>query len=175
MRISGKPFAASALAVAGLLSGFALFASSAGARAGDINVTSAWSRATVHGASVGVGYLTVENQGKEADRLTGGAADVADKIEVHETIMSGGVMQMRFLPNGLEIKPGATVTLKPGGFHLMLLGLKKILLPGEKIHLTLQFAKAGAVEVDAAVESVGAVGPTAAPAPKKEESPTISY
>ncbi len=169
MRISEHPFAASALMVAWLFFG------AGGAFAGDIDVSSAWTRATVHGASVGVGYLTIVNKGKEADRLTGGSADVADKVEVHESSMSGGVMKMRDLPDGLEIKPGATVTLKPGSNHLMLLGLKKILLPGEKIHLTLQFAKAGKIEVEAPVESVGATGPAAAPAPKTEESPTTSY
>jgi copper(I)-binding protein len=80
-------------------------------------------------------------------------------------------MTMRALPEGIEIKPGATVVLKPGSYHLMLVGLKSVLLPGEVVHLTLNFAKAGPIAVDLPVEGFGATGPTAAPA----EPPQISY
>ncbi len=143
----------------------ALLGSAAAASAGDIDVSAPWTRATVRGASVGVGYLTIENKGKEADRLTGADTDAAAKVEVHEMKMDGGVMRMRYLPDGLEIKPGATVTLKPGSYHLMLMGLKKPLLPGESVHVTLNFAKAGAIAVEMPVGGFGATKPPAEPAP----------
>ena len=163
MILSRKHFFASA-AIAGIVL-------VSGAYAADISVTAPWSRATVRGASVGVGFFTIENKGKEADRLLGGTTDAAEKVELHESQAEGGIMKMRALPEGLEIKPGATVTMKPGSYHLMLVGLKAVLLPGEKVHLTLKFAKAGVIAIDLPVESFGATGP----APAAQETPQISY
>ncbi len=136
--------------------------------AADIEVKGPWTRATVHGASVAVGFLTIENKGAETDRLTSASADVAEKVELHETRMENGVMQMRALPQGAEIKPGATLVLKPGSYHLMLLGLKGQLLPGGAVHLTLTFSKAGQVEVTMPVETVGATGPVSAAKPAEK-------
>jgi hypothetical protein len=141
------------------------------AMAADIKVSAPWSRATVRGASVGVGFLTIANTGKERDLLLGGTTPSAEKVEIHETRAEGDVMSMRALPEGIEIKPGATLVLKPGSYHLMLVGLKAALLPGEIVHLSLNFAKAGPIAVDLPVEGFGATGPTAAPA----ETPQISY
>ncbi len=155
-----------------LLSGCAFFGLASGALAADIEISAPWSRATVRGASVGVGFFTVTNKGKEADRLLGGETNVAEKVEIHETQAEGGIMKMRALPEGIEIKPGETVTLKPGAIHLMLVGLKAILAPGEKVHVTLNFAKAGPIGVDMPVEGLGATGPSVAP---PAEPPQISY
>jgi len=165
MIFSRKAFWASAALAAGLFTGAAL--------AADIKVTAPWSRATVRGASVGVGFLTIENKGKETDRLIGGTTDSAEKVEIHETRSEGGIMKMRALPEGIEIKPGETVVLKPGTFHLMLVGLKAALFPGEVVHATLRFDKAGPIAVDLPVEGFGATGPSAAPPPA--EPPQISY
>jgi copper(I)-binding protein len=121
-----------------------------------IEVTQAWARATPAGAQVGAGYLTVTNHGAEADRLIGGSADVADKIEVHEMNMDNGVMKMRELPDGLAVKPGESVELKPGGYHLMLTGLKGGLKEGEHFRAQLEFAKEGKAEVEFVVQGVGA-------------------
>ena len=63
--------------------------------------------------------------------------------EIHEMAMDNAVMTMRALPDGVEIKPGETLTFKPGGLHLMLMGLKKPLVQGTDVHVTLNFAKAG--------------------------------
>src|ERR1035438_5728651 len=93
-------------------------------KAGDLVITQAWSRATPGGAKIGGGYLTIENRGSTADRLIGGSADVAGKVELHEMSMNNGVMTMRPLESGLAIEPGKTVKLAPGGYHLMLMGLK---------------------------------------------------
>src|SRR5579872_6509043 len=89
-------------------------------KAGDLVISQAWSRATPGGARVGGGHLTIKNQGPTADRLIGGSAEVAAKVQVHEMSMNDGVMTMRPVEQGLVIEPGKTVKLSPGGFHLML-------------------------------------------------------
>jgi periplasmic copper chaperone A len=128
-------------------------------KAGDLVITQAWSRATPGGAKVGGGYLTIENKGSTPDRLIGGSAEVAGKVQVHEMAMNNGVMTMRPLDKGLVIEPGKTVKLAPGGYHLMLLDLKGPLKQGEKVQLTLEFEKAGKVALSLDVQGVGAQGP----------------
>jgi periplasmic copper chaperone A len=125
-------------------------------KAGDLTVSSAWARATPKGASVGGGYMSISNAGTVSDRLLGGVTDVADQFELHEMTMDNGVMRMRSMPNGIEIKPGQTVLLDPSGYHVMLVGLKKQLVQGDHFKATLQFAKAGRVEVDFTVQAIGA-------------------
>ena len=131
-------------------------------KAGDLVITQAWSRATPGGAKVGGGYLTIENKGSASDRLIGGSADVADKIQVHEMAMNNGVMTMRPLDKGLVIEPGKTVKLAPGGYHLMLFDLKSPLKQGDKLPVTLEFEKAGKVSLSLDVLSIGAQGPAGA-------------
>jgi len=128
-------------------------------KAGDLVISQAWSRATPGGAKVGAGYLTIENKGSVPDRLVAISGDVAGKIEVHEMATTNGVMTMRPLDKGLTIDPGKTVTLAPGGYHLMLTGLKAPLKQGDKVPLTLEFEKAGKVAVTLDVQGVGAKGP----------------
>lgn len=133
-------------------------------KAGSLVIDRAWARATPAGASVAAGYLRITNDGKEADRLMGGEASFAGRLEVHEMSMANNVMHMRQLTEGLEIKPGQSVELKPGGFHLMFVGVKGRLLQGSHVKATLQFEKAGKVEVDFDVQPIGAMMPPAAPA-----------
>ena len=128
-------------------------------KAGDLVISQAWVRATPGGAKVGGGYLTIDNKGSAPDRLIGGSADVAGKVEVHEMAMNNGVMTMRPLEQGLTIEPGKTVKLAPGGYHLMLLDLKSPLKKGGKVPITLEFEKAGKVNISFDVEGVGAQGP----------------
>src|SRR5258708_29098743 len=140
----------------------ALFAAPARAeefQLGDLVISQAWSRATPGGAKIGAGYLTIENNGSVADRLMGGSGDVAAKIEVHEMAMSNGVMTMRPLDKGLAIEPGKTVKLAPGGYHLMMFDLKRPLKQGDKLPVTLEFEKAGKVQVSLDVQGVGAQAP----------------
>jgi periplasmic copper chaperone A len=146
-------------AVAMLCSSFAAPVRAEEVRAGDLVITQAWSRATPGGAKIGGGYLTIENKGATPDRLIGGSADVAGKIEVHEMTMKDGVMTMRPLDKGLSIEPGKTVKLAPGGYHLMMFDLKGPLKQGEKLPVTLEFEKAGKVQVSFDVAGVGAQGP----------------
>jgi periplasmic copper chaperone A len=130
-------------------------------KAGDLLIMQAWSRATPGGAKIGGGYLTIENAGSTPDRLIGGSAAVAGKVELHEMAVNNGVMTMRPLDKGLTIAPGQTVKLAPGGYHLMMFDLKSPLKAGEKVPVTLDFEKAGKVTVTLDVEGVGAQGPAA--------------
>jgi copper(I)-binding protein len=129
-------------------------------KAGDLVITQAWTRATPGGAKIGGGYLTIENKGAAPDRLIGGSADFAGKIEVHEMAMNNGVMTMRPLDKGLAIEPGKTVKLAPGGYHLMMFDLKNPLKQGDKVPVTLEFEKAGKVNLSFEVEGIGAQAPS---------------
>jgi copper(I)-binding protein len=131
-------------------------------KAGDLVITQAWSRATPKGAKVAGGFLTIENNGSAPDRLIGGSADVAAKVQVHEMATNNGVMTMRPLDAGLTIEPGKTVKFAPGGYHLMMLDLKGQLRQGDKLPVTLEFEKAGKVQVSFDVLGVGAPGPGSA-------------
>lgn len=115
-----------------------------------------WTRATAEGASVGVGYLTITNTGKEPDKLIGGTFEDAASVEIHEMKMDGDKMLMRQLKDGLEIQPGVSVKFNPGGYHLMFVGLKKAIALGANIKGSLTFQKAGAIDISYKVESLGA-------------------
>jgi copper(I)-binding protein len=145
-----------------VLSCFVIPARAEEVKAGDLVISQAWSRATPGGAKVGGGYLTIENKGSAPDRLIGGSAGVADKVQVHEMAMNNGVMTMRQLDKGLVIEPGKTVKLAPGGYHLMLLDLKGPLKQGDKLPVILEFEKAGKVTLSFDVQGIGAQGPTSA-------------
>ncbi len=116
-------------------------------KAGDLVLSGAFARATLPGAKVGGGYLSISNASKEADRLFGGSSPVAARVEVHEMKMDGNVMQMRQLKDGLEVPAGGTAELAPGGTHLMFIGITQPLKQGDMVPVTLEFAKAGKVEV----------------------------
>ena len=125
-------------------------------KVGVLVIEAPWTRATPGGARVGGGYLKITNTGAESDRLVGGSLPIAAAVEVHQMSMTDGVMKMRKLEAGLEIKPGQTVELKPGGYHLMFTGLRQALQQGQSVKGTLQFEKAGSVEVEYRVEPIGA-------------------
>ncbi len=125
--------------------------------AGALKISAPWARATPKGASVGGGYMTITNTGTTPDHLIGGASAISSRFEVHAMKMDNGVMKMRPVAGGLEIKPGQTVTLDPEGNHVMLVGLKHQLKQGEHFKATLEFAKAGKVDVDFTVEGIGAM------------------
>jgi periplasmic copper chaperone A len=116
-------------------------------KVGDLVLSGAFTRATLPGAKVGGGYITIANQSNEPDRLIGGSSPAAARVEVHEMKMDGNVMQMRQLKDGLEIPAGGSAELAPGGTHIMLMDIAKPLKQGESIPVTLEFAKAGKVEI----------------------------
>ena len=120
---------------------------------GTLHIGDPWIRATPNAAPTAAGYLTVTNRGRTADRLLGGTSPLAEAIEPHTMSMNGGVMRMRLASGGFEIAPGATLTLAPGGNHLMLIGPRRLLKPGERVPATLRFARAGAVTLEFAVRT----------------------
>ena len=123
---------------------------------GSLKIDRPWSRATPHGAQVAGGYLVIENKGASADRLVSITSEISGRVEMHEMSVQDGVMRMRPLTRGLEIKPGATAKFAPGGYHFMFMNLKRPLKQGEKFKGTLVFEKAGTIEVEFDVEGLGA-------------------
>ena len=130
-------------------------------KVGDIEVDHPWLRATPGKADTTAGYFRVTNTGAASDRLVGATTSVASSVMIYETTTDRGVSKMRPLAGGLEIKPGQTVELKPGSFHAMFMGLKQPLKQGDRVKGTLSFEKAGALDVEYSVESVGARQPAA--------------
>src|SRR5712691_9173756 len=113
---------------------------------GSIQIGNPWTRATPKGADVAGAYMTLNNKGTGPDRLIGGSSPVAGRFELHRMTVEDGVMKMRPVEGGLEVKPGETIELKPGSLHVMLLGLKQPLEKGQKVKGALVFEKAGTVE-----------------------------
>jgi len=147
--------------------GLAVSTASAGEyKAGSLEISDPWSRATPKGSSVAAGYMTIKNSGSTPDRLISGSSDVAPKFEVHEMKMEDGIAKMRPVKGGLEIKPGETVELKPGSLHVMFVGLKKPLSAGDQVKATLVFEKAGSVNVDYDVRAMGSLPAGAMPGMK---------
>lgn len=129
-----------------------------GAAHAEINVTDPFSRASAPTARAGAAFLTV-NIDTGSDKLLGGTSPVADKVELHTHLMEDGIAKMRPVDGGVAVTAGAPVELKPGGLHLMLIGLKAPLKQGESFPLTLNFEKAGAVTVMVPVQGPGAKAP----------------
>jgi copper(I)-binding protein len=134
---------------------------------GTIRIENPWARATPKGADVAGAYMIISNKGTASDRLIGGSTPVAGRLEFHRMLMEQGVMKMRPVQGGLEIKAGQTVEFKPGSFHVMLMGLKQPLEKDQRVKATLEFEKAGKVDIEYSVEAVGATG---APAARKGNS-----
>lgn len=125
--------------------------------AGDLVIDHPVARATPANAPVSGGYMTIRNTGDEADRLVGGTAAFAGKVEIHEMSMDGDVMKMREIEGGIEIPAGGEVVLKPGGLHVMFMQLGERLEEGDEHTATLAFEKAGDVEVTFNVESLATI------------------
>jgi len=126
--------------------------------AGALTIGHPWARATVGTSRPGGAYLTVTNKGAEADRLTGAESPVAGRVELHRSGMADGMMRMTPV-EAIEVPAGGKVALEPGGYHLMLMGLKKPMVAGSKVPLTLVFEKAGRVAVEVTVQPLGGKGP----------------
>ena len=138
------------------LAALCALAFSAPAFAGDIAISSPWARASAPNAPNGACYLEIANTGKEPDRLVSASSPAAAKVELHTHLMDNGVMKMRPV-EGFEVAPGEPQVLRPGGNHIMLMGLKEPLKPGARFPVTLTFAKAGAVTVEVPVQEAGAM------------------
>lgn len=138
----------------------ALAVSAATARAhayelGDLTIDHPWSRATPASAPVGAGYLVVTNRGKTDDRLVSGTSTVSTKVEIHDMAIVDGVMRMRALDQGIVVPAGGKIEFKPGGYHIMLIGLKQPIAKDSSFKGTLTFEKAGTIEIEYRVEGMG--------------------
>lgn len=121
---------------------------------GNLEIHHPASKATLPGQPVGGGFMTIANKGTEADRLVSiTAPDVSDDVQIHEMAIENDVMKMRQLPDGVEIPAGGTVELKSGGLHVMFMKIKHPLKEGESFKATLNFEKAGALDVTFKIES----------------------
>jgi len=114
---------------------------------GNLMIDHPVARATAPGAKVGGGYVTIKNMGNTADRLIGGSALFAGKVEIHEMKMENDIMKMKPIEGGLEIPAGGEVKLLPGGNHIMFMRLTEALEAGKPVKATLKFEKAGEAEV----------------------------
>ncbi|PRC93706.1 copper chaperone PCu(A)C [Solimicrobium silvestre] len=120
---------------------------------GDIQIGHPYARATVPQQTSGGAFLALENTGKTDDKLIKVESSMANSVEIHNMEMVGDVMKMREV-DLIDLKAGSKISMKPGGgYHIMLIGLKKQLNAGDKFPLTLQFEKAGKIEVMVFVEA----------------------
>jgi copper(I)-binding protein len=145
------------MAFGGLLQGQP--AQSEEAKPGDIVISPAWCRAAPRGAEVANCYLTIENKGATADRLVGGSADIAEKLEIQQISMVGGGMSVNPVTGGLAISPGDKMALAPGSYFVALEKLKSKMKKGTKVSITLEFEMAGKIPVDFDVLSAASKGP----------------
>ena len=142
-------------ALAGLALGLAaLFADAHQFKLGAITIGHPYARATAAGQPTGGGYMSFANAGP-ADKLVAISADVSTSVELHTMSMEGDVMRMRQV-DAIELASGKTVELKPGGYHVMFVGLKAPLKAGDKFPAKLKFEKAGEVDVTFNVEAPAA-------------------
>ncbi len=157
MNLSPKRF----LIILVLLSLLAVtLAACGGSKGPQIEIKDPWARPSPKMATSGATYMIIENKGNEDDVLIGVEGDVSDAVEIHEmTIDENNVMRMRPVEGQRLVIPAKSkVELKPGGYHIMLIGLKHQLKEGEVIDLTLKFEKSGEIKVQAPVKMEGGMG-----------------
>ncbi len=123
-----------------------------------VTVEQPWSRATPPGAKIGVGFLRLKNAGAAAERVVGASTPAAARVEMHVTTRDGDVMKMRQVES-FDIPAGGSFELKPGGAHLMLMGLRRPLAKGERVPLTLKLQSGGTLEIELNVAALGARSP----------------
>jgi copper(I)-binding protein len=145
-------------ATAFVLTAAAALSFARGEEASPIAIVSAWARATPPGATTGAVYLTIENRGPTDDTLTGVSTPVASMAMLHATVEENGVSTMRMMDNPV-VPAGGSLEMSPGGAHVMLMHLTAPLVEGGALPLTLTFATAGTIEVEAAIGGMGAAGP----------------
>jgi copper(I)-binding protein len=145
------------LAVLAILAGLTVpgLAQADDVKLGALTVHAPWARASIGAAKAGAAYFTVYNEGEEVDRLVAVASPVAKHAGLHTNLIEDGVAKMRPV-EAVEVAPGEPAVLRPGGLHVMFMGLKAPLVEGEKFPLTLTFERAGEIEVWAIVKEATA-------------------
>ena len=126
---------------------------------GPMHISQPWARATPKGADDGAGYMTITNKGTAPDRVSCVSDDASKQCQIHSMTMEDGIMKMRPVEGGLEIKPGETVTLKPGSYHMMFVDLKHPLQQGKSVEAELKFEKAGTIKIEYPIAAIGAPAP----------------
>ena len=146
-----------------LLTSTALFADQTGSHgdasshhASPIEAATPWTRATPPGAGAGGGFITLTNHSSTDDRLVGATTTLTERVEIHTMEMDGDVMRMLHLPDGIELPAGSTVTLAPGGLHLMFMELTSPIAEGQPLPVTLEFQHAESIDVELEVLAPGA-------------------
>lgn len=122
---------------------------------GTLTIGHPWARATPAGAKVAGAFLSVENKSDMPDRLIQVSIEGAKTTEIHQMLVEDGMMKMRPMAGGLDVPAGTKTELKPGSYHLMLMGLAAPLVEGQKVKGLLTFEKAGTIEVEFKVEAIG--------------------
>lgn len=136
-----------------ILSTQALAGDAGMAELGDVMIHEGWARASIGSAPNSAAYMTLMTRGDATDKLVDARTPVAETAELHNHIMDDGIARMRAV-EAIEIVPGETAVLEPGGFHIMLMGLKEELKEGDAIPLTLTFEKAGDVTLDVPIKGL---------------------
>ena len=131
-----------------------LCATAAQAKTWAIRIEHPYVRATPSGASTGAAFMTIHNDGQTDDMLLGGVSAVAKTVQVHEMTMDGGIMRMRQVQGGLMVPAAGAIELRPGGYHIMMIGLRAALKKGQSFPLTLHFKKAGDVSIEVPVRGL---------------------
>jgi copper(I)-binding protein len=150
------------IAIVTLLGSLILGADPGRAQGGAIHLDAPWARAVSAGGhdakaghpggmkANGAVYIKVSNHGSTPDAIVSASSNVAETVELHEVVNDAGVMRMRPVPR-IEVPAGAAIELKPGGYHIMLLGLRHDLRPGDGVRVTISLEKAGPMTVEAQV------------------------
>ncbi|WP_078698191.1 copper chaperone PCu(A)C [Bartonella sp. Raccoon60] len=127
---------------------------------GNLEIIDPWTRTTAKNAKVGSGYLYIINHSDTPDQLIAISTNRAKETEIHSMSVTNNIMQMKKIPNGIEIPGKGEIILKPGGNHIMFIGLSKPFQHNEKINAKLIFEKAGIIEVDFLAKTTGATFPS---------------
>ena len=145
--------------------GAALLAGAAQAHSfvvGALDIGHPWSRPAAQGGN-GAGFLSLTSKSKAADRLVSASSPVAGRVEIHESMIMDGKAMMHPRPGGMPVPAGGKAEMKPGGWHLMFMGLKRPLAVGDRFPATLTFQKAGKVQVEFVVQAGAGGAPGSMP------------
>lgn len=142
MKLSASPGRVAILVILMLATGCA-----APSAAPVVTVENPFARPSPSEGGNGGAFMTIVNAGAAADRLISAQSDASKTVELHETTEEGGVMKMRPVPGGFEVPANSRLELKPGGKHVMLIGLAAPLVAGQTIEITLNFEKSGAIKL----------------------------
>jgi copper(I)-binding protein len=133
-----------------------------------IEIRHPWARMQTADSGEAAGFVTLTNRGPEADRLVAASSPLAARTEIWGIKVAGAVLRMRPLENGLQLPVEMAIELKPRGYHLFFRGLAKPLLRGQKVPVTLRFAKAERQQVELVVEAEGYINKDALGLPEPQ-------